>query len=363
MTDVKISALPSATTPLTGTEILPIVQGGTTDQVSVANLTAGRAVSAASLTLTTTPLGVASGGTGLTSLTAGYIPYGNGTSAFSSSSGLYFDGSNLGIGTTSPVNKLEIHSNTTADCSLYFSNDYSGAAYAANIKLNAANTSGANYNGLFCLSNGTVNWQIYGAGSSNTIAFATGSSSTERMRIDSSGNVGIGTQTPGSYGKLAIIDATAASIVNSTSSTNGYSFVQLQNTGSGGRSWQFATGGSASIYNGGFAIFDYTALATRLFVDSSGNVLIGTTVAGTLLTVNGVGTLCSGTATPAGGSTSARLLFGTTAGFGIYYGSGAPTVSAAQGSIYLRSDGSSTSTRMYVNTTGSTTWTNVTTAA
>lgn len=68
-------------------------------------------------------------------------------------------------------------------------------------------------------------------------------------------------------------------------------------------------------------------------------------------------------ATPAGGSTTARLLFGTTDGFGIYYGSGAPTVSAAQGSIYLRSDGSSTSTRLYVNTTGSTTWTNVTTAA
>lgn len=73
--------------------------------------------------------------------------------------------------------------------------------------------------------------------------------------------------------------------------------------------------------------------------------------------------IASQTATPAGGSTTARLVFGTTAGFGIYYGSGAPTVSAAQGSLYLRSDGSSTSTRLYVNTTGSTTWTNVTTAA
>lgn len=69
------------------------------------------------------------------------------------------------------------------------------------------------------------------------------------------------------------------------------------------------------------------------------------------------------TATPAGGSTAARLLFGTTSGFGIYYGSGVPTVSAAQGSIYIRSDGSSTSTRLYVNTTGSTTWTNFTSAA
>ena len=79
--------------------------------------------------------------------------------------------------------------------------------------------------------------------------------------------------------------------------------------------------------------------------------------------IAGVSTLASGTATPAGGSTAARTLFGTTAGFGVYYGSGAPTVSAAQGSLYIRSDGSSTSTRAYINTTGSTTWTAITTAA
>jgi hypothetical protein len=39
-------------------------------------------------------LPVANGGTGLTSLTAGYIPYGNGTSAFSSSSNLTWDNTN-----------------------------------------------------------------------------------------------------------------------------------------------------------------------------------------------------------------------------------------------------------------------------
>ena len=44
MADKKISALPAATTPLVGTEVLPIVQGGVTDQVSVANLTVGRDV-------------------------------------------------------------------------------------------------------------------------------------------------------------------------------------------------------------------------------------------------------------------------------------------------------------------------------
>lgn len=52
MADLKISQLTSATTPLAGTETVPIVQSGTTKKVTIADLTAGRAVSAASLTLT-----------------------------------------------------------------------------------------------------------------------------------------------------------------------------------------------------------------------------------------------------------------------------------------------------------------------
>lgn len=42
MADKKISALNASTTPLGGTEVLPIVQGGSTVKVSVDNLTAGR---------------------------------------------------------------------------------------------------------------------------------------------------------------------------------------------------------------------------------------------------------------------------------------------------------------------------------
>ena len=48
MADVKISALPASTTPLTGAEVLPVVQSGVTKQVSVNNLTAGKSVSGAS---------------------------------------------------------------------------------------------------------------------------------------------------------------------------------------------------------------------------------------------------------------------------------------------------------------------------
>ena len=52
MADLKISQLTGATTPLAGTETLPIVQSGVTKQVSVANLTAGRAVGSAGGTFT-----------------------------------------------------------------------------------------------------------------------------------------------------------------------------------------------------------------------------------------------------------------------------------------------------------------------
>jgi hypothetical protein len=62
MADTKISALTAATTPLAGTEVLPIVQSGVTKQVSVANLTAGRAVAVASLSATTGPVAVNSSG-------------------------------------------------------------------------------------------------------------------------------------------------------------------------------------------------------------------------------------------------------------------------------------------------------------
>lgn len=91
-----------------------------------------------------------------------------------------------------------------------------------------------------------------------------------------------------------------------------------------------------------------------------------TTFSGPVVSLNGFSTpgnltADSGIAPVAGGAQAVQM--GTTAGFGIYFGSGAPSISAASGSLYLRTDGSSTSTRAYINTTGSTTWTAITTAA
>ena len=86
-----------------------------------------------------------------------------------------------------------------------------------------------------------------------------------------------------------------------------------------------------------------------------------TTVSSTSSSSTGTLTVRSGTAITAGGQSA--VLATATAGFGVYLGSGAPTVSAAKGSLYLRSDGSSTSTRLYSNSDGATTWVAVTTAS
>lgn len=67
----------------------------------------------------------------------------------------------------------------------------------------------------------------------------------------------------------------------------------------------------------------------------------------------------SGTAPAAGGM--AAFLASSTANFGIFVGSGAPSIAAAQGSLYLRTDGTTTNDRLYVR--GSSSWIAVTTAS
>lgn len=83
----------------------------------------------------------------------------------------------------------------------------------------------------------------------------------------------------------------------------------------------------------------------------------------TNLGLEGVVTVCSLTTAPAGGSATAVLGMGTTPLFGVFYGSGAPTTTAAQGSLYLRTDGTGTSSRAYINNSGTAGWTAITTTA
>lgn len=120
----------------------------------------------------------------------------------------------------------------------------------------------------------------------------------------------------------------------------------------------FTTSNSGTIY--GISITT-GSISSALSLGSTLSVTGNTTLSGTLTA--GQPSFQTSTAATAGGVSAAGIKLSSTANFGLFFGSGAPTFSAAQGSIYLRTDGSSTSTRLYANTTGSTTWTNFTSAA
>lgn len=81
------------------------------------------------------------------------------------------------------------------------------------------------------------------------------------------------------------------------------------------------------------------------------------------LYTSGIAHIAATVAAPAGGGATGMIAIGNLATFGIYFGTGAPTVSAAKGSLYLRRDGTTTNNRSYINTDGGTTWTALTTAA
>lgn len=89
---------------------------------------------------------------------------------------------------------------------------------------------------------------------------------------------------------------------------------------------------------------------------------IGPAMSVTTLSATGNITADSNLALVAGGM-AAFIATNTANSMGIYFGSGVPTVSAAKGSLYLRSDGTTTNDRAYINTNGTTTWTALTTVA
>jgi hypothetical protein len=105
------------------------------------------------------------------------------------------------------------------------------------------------------------------------------------------------------------------------------------------------------------------SLFTGTTISVAANVTGGNVLSSAVISAVGNARILSGTAVPAGGTAGAGYRMSSTTNFGIFFGSGAPTLSAAQGSLYMRTDGSATSDRMYVNTDGATAWTPVITAS
>lgn len=115
----------------------------------------------------------------------------------------------------------------------------------------------------------------------------------------------------------------------------------------------------------GYLFHDNTANAYYVSSAGSDPIIFAMSATSEVARISSTGApiFASGSAIPAGGTAGLGVRLSTTSNFGVFFGSGAPTLSAAKGSLYLRSDGSTTTDRAYINTNGSTTWTALTTAA
>jgi hypothetical protein len=174
---------------------------------------------------------------------------------------VYLDGDDVifngqvGIGETSPTNALEIKRT---------------GATSVSIALNQTGTGGRNY---VLLSSGT------GYGTAGNLVFYDGTASAERMRIDSSGNVGIGTDAPAS--KLQV-----AGTIDVNTASSGLPTIKLSHTNTGADNFEIKAG-TTGVANSGFSIRDVDASANRLVIDSDGNVGIGTDAPEKKLQVSG----------------------------------------------------------------------------
>ena len=221
---------------------------------------------------------------------------------------------NVGIGTVSPIAKLNVTGAavTNADArSLIFATDTS--AFAAGVgggisflaKYNTAGTyfEAGNVKGI--KENGT-DGNFAGA-----LAFTThadGGSPTERMRINSSGNVGIGTTAPNAKLELSLVSnpggpgfyGGANNLLLFAASGSGYGepAVKFQEHGTdvgaviAGKNT--ANGAMAIVFANRSTSSTTSTLTEKMRIDQDGNLLVGTTVlaptttAGSIILANGV---------------------------------------------------------------------------
>ena len=195
---------------------------------------------------------------------------------------------NVGIGTTSPAGNLHI-----------------AAASDTGIRIQAG-ASSLSYIDLADTASGAPSGSIAYNHIVDALTFATGGSNTERMRIDSAGNVGIGTSSPSSAGAgYTGLDVRGISGGSIRYGVSGGINMLTYATGS---EVDFITSTAANI-----RFFNLAATGESMRITSTGNVGIGTSSPVFKLDVNGVARTRTGTdgidiGNPSGNSYRANLL-------------------------------------------------------
>jgi len=173
---------------------------------------------------------------------------------------------NVGIGTTSPTTPLDVVSNSAAT-GITLRGRSSDNIGTLNFADNAGNVSSQvqDRNGAFWLT------------TTDASPIVLNTSSTERMRIDSAGNVGIGTSSPDS--RLTVSSSNANNVAN-FKSTDGTAYIAISDNSSSN-----ALGNQIGVI--GDNMYFATADSESMRITSDGNVGIGTTSPSEKLHVDG----------------------------------------------------------------------------
>jgi hypothetical protein len=175
--------------------------------------------------------------------TTNYIPKFNAANTLTANSQIFDNGTNVGIGTASPSDTLTVNGNIRLGPAADSNADYYiKSSGQLTISANDASTQDASFTSLSLTSGVSSNLSVITVVGSSTLkymSFAT--SNTERMRIDSSGNVGIGTSAPTTaFG--GTITNTRLTLKNESSNTsvlligggnNHYSYIEGSHIGGG----------------------------------------------------------------------------------------------------------------------------------
>jgi hypothetical protein len=179
-------------------------------------------------------------------------------------------GGNVGIGTVSPTNKLDVYaatgvvnvSSTTGTNIAKVQVSNTGGTFQFAIE----NSAGSNY-GVTAYSR-----ILWNDGAYPTVFFT---NSSERMRIDSSGNVGIGTISPSSFGKLAVIAASGNQVSFGDSSASATNNGYLNYSGGTGALILNAYSTGGSTYQA-FYTSNSGTNAERMRISAAGGFSVGT---------------------------------------------------------------------------------------